>query len=318
MYKPLVSIIIPVYNGSNYLTEAIESALSQTYENIEIIIVNDGSTDNKATENIALSYKEKIRYIYKENGGVSSALNEGIKHMRGEWFSWLSHDDLYTPDKIEKQIRLISNVEKEKFNYIPLCTFKLIDKDGKNVPFPNKCLTGTFSGKEMMEKFFDGYGINGCALLLSKKMIDKCGDFDVSLKYVQDIDYWFKVMFQQSKFICTKDIMVKNRVHDKQTTTLYPNLYYVEREIIGERVVNQMLNNYSLYRKQLIKFLYLSMKTNDKKTANLIKMELISLGDLNMKIIFQANLYKIRGRIKLTIKKIYQFLFLNRLRTKSH
>lgn len=70
-FKPLVSIVIPVYNGSNYLQEALDSAVAQTYKNLEIIVVNDGSTDD--TENIALSYGDKIRYFYKENGGTSTA-----------------------------------------------------------------------------------------------------------------------------------------------------------------------------------------------------------------------------------------------------
>ena len=78
MLKPLISIVIPVYNGSNFLREAIDSALAQTYKNIEIIVVNDGSADDGETERIALSYGDKIRYFKKENGGVSSALNYGI------------------------------------------------------------------------------------------------------------------------------------------------------------------------------------------------------------------------------------------------
>ena len=84
---PLVSIIIPVYNGSNYLAEAIDSALNQTYDNCEIIVINDGSNDNGATERIAKSYGNKIKYYSKENGGVASALNFGINMMEGEYFS---------------------------------------------------------------------------------------------------------------------------------------------------------------------------------------------------------------------------------------
>ena len=70
MYNPLVSIIIPVYNGAKYLEHAIECALSQTYQNIEILVVNDGSTDDGASENVAKKYADKIRYFHKENGGV--------------------------------------------------------------------------------------------------------------------------------------------------------------------------------------------------------------------------------------------------------
>ena len=89
------------------------SALSQTYKNIEVIVVNDGSNDDGKTEEIALSYGNKIRYFYKENGGVSSALNCGIRAMHGEFFSWLSHDDVYFETKVEKQIdawKLFNNV----------------------------------------------------------------------------------------------------------------------------------------------------------------------------------------------------------------
>ena len=117
--SPLVSIIIPVYNGSNYVKEAIDSALAQTYKNIEIIVVNDGSNDDGATEKIALSFGDKIRYFYKANGGISSALNYGIEKMQGEYFSWLSHDDKYTETKIEKQIALLKETKKE--NTIFLC-----------------------------------------------------------------------------------------------------------------------------------------------------------------------------------------------------
>src|SRR5574344_1270331 len=102
-----VSIVIPVYNGSNYLKQAIDSAINQTYKNIEIIVVNDGSNDDEATEKIALSYGDKIKYYKKVNGGVASALNLALKNMTGKYFSWLSHDDLYYANKIEKQINFI-------------------------------------------------------------------------------------------------------------------------------------------------------------------------------------------------------------------
>ncbi len=79
---PKVSIVIPVYNGSDFLAHAIDSALSQTYNNIEILVINDGSNDDGTTERVATSYGDKIRYFSKPNGGVASALNMGISKMR--------------------------------------------------------------------------------------------------------------------------------------------------------------------------------------------------------------------------------------------
>ena len=129
LFNPLVSIVIPVYNGTNYVAEAIESALNQTYKNIEIIVVNDGSKDK--TENIAKSYGDKIRYYYKDNGGVASALNLGIKEAKGEYISWLSHDDIYYPNKIERQIEELKNIDDK--NTMIYSNSEFIDKKGKSL-----------------------------------------------------------------------------------------------------------------------------------------------------------------------------------------
>ncbi len=97
----LVSVVIPVYNGARYLPQAIDSALGQTYPHCEVIVVNDGSEDGGETRKAALAYGDRIRYIEKENGGVASALNCGIQSMNGRYFCWLSHDDLFLPDKVD-------------------------------------------------------------------------------------------------------------------------------------------------------------------------------------------------------------------------
>ena len=136
IYAPLVSIIIPAYNASNYLAQAIDSALAQTYPNVEIIVVNDGSKDDGATERVALSYGDKIRYFCKENGGSSSALNMGIANMTGQWFSWLSHDDLYVPEMLAKQIDYMRSMrisENELSKHIFFSASELIDADGKTI-----------------------------------------------------------------------------------------------------------------------------------------------------------------------------------------
>ena len=115
--NPKVSIIIPVYKGKDFMREAIDSALAQTYKNIEIIVVNDGSDDNGVTKKIAESYGNKIRYFEKENGGVSTALNLAIDNMTGDYFSWLSHDDRYYPNKIESQIKYLKQFDEKTILY---------------------------------------------------------------------------------------------------------------------------------------------------------------------------------------------------------
>ncbi len=117
---PRVSIIIPVYNGADYLREAIESALTQSYSNCEVIVVNDGSADNGETNAIARAYGERIRYFQKENGGAASALNYGVRQMTGEFFAWLSHDDLYLPDKIMHQMTEYGSLTKRQYCISPI------------------------------------------------------------------------------------------------------------------------------------------------------------------------------------------------------
>ena len=114
-YKDLVSVIIPFYNEEHYFDDCIHSVLNQTYQNIEIIIVNDGS-DKKFYEKLqALNqkYPNKINLVHKQNGGVSSARNLGIQKATGKYISFLDADDSWLPDKIEYQIKII----KEKFEF---------------------------------------------------------------------------------------------------------------------------------------------------------------------------------------------------------
>ena len=112
MVKDLVSVVVPTYNDAPYLEVAIEDLINQTYSKIEILIINDGSTDK--TEEILKKYIEKdkrIRYFYKENGGTGSALNMGFEKATGEFGTWISSDDRKNPNMIE---RLVNFLKKER------------------------------------------------------------------------------------------------------------------------------------------------------------------------------------------------------------
>lgn len=225
--NPLVSIVIPVYNGSNFLSQAIEAALSQTYKNIEILVVNDGSKDDGATEKVALSYGDRIKYLSKPNGGVSSALNYGIEHMSGDYFSWLSHDDLYEPDKIEQEVVALASQENPN-NTIICCADSLIDVDGKPIYHPTKQLTGLYLGSRLFDIFFSQHLIiNGCTLLIPREAFKHFGGFS-SFKYIQDTECWIKFMLGDMNFFFIKDKLVKMRVHAGQVTQRMPELFYTE------------------------------------------------------------------------------------------
>src|SRR4051794_12933269 len=102
---PLVSVIVPVFNGVEYVGEAIESALRQTYTNIEVIVVDDGSTDHTRSVVKSLAGRDgRVRLVGQANGGVARARNQGILFARGEMIAPLDADDLWAPNKIERQM----------------------------------------------------------------------------------------------------------------------------------------------------------------------------------------------------------------------
>ena len=219
-FKPKVSIIMPVFNGSNYMQEAIDSALAQTYTNIEVIVINDGSNDNGATDNIALLYGDRIRYFSKENGGVASALNLGIEKMTGEYFSWLSHDDIYFPKKIEIQIEILQKTKLEEA--ILYGGYELIDEHLK--VFAQVKPDALYTEEKLNIPLFPILRglINGCCLLIHKNHFERVGLFDEKLSTTQDYALWFR-MFRDAKLIYHKEILVKSRFHPEQSSKKIPN-----------------------------------------------------------------------------------------------
>lgn len=214
-FHPLASIVIPVYNGANFMREAIDSALAQTYDNIEVIVVNDGSRDDGETESIALSYGDRIRYFSKENGGCASALNLGISQMRGDYFSWLSHDDRYLPNKIARQIEVLDSFNDK--DTIVFSGYELIDAKSikTGTVRPDALLTPAQLSIPVLP-LMRGL-VHGCSLLIPRKHFDVVGLFDVSLPSTQDYALWFE-LFRMAPLHFDHEINVQSRVHPDQGT----------------------------------------------------------------------------------------------------
>lgn len=234
MTKPKVSIVIPVYNGADYLGEAIDSALAQTYSNIEVLVVNDGSNDNGATERLAQSYGEKIRYFYKPNGGVASALNRAIAEMAGDYFSWLSHDDLYAKYKIEKEIDALSMIGR--YDTIIYSNYSVFTNDAENdIPVSLKgVLPEHFRYWITVEN-----RLHGCTLLIPRIAFDKVGVFDERLRTTQDYDLWFR-MAKEFPFIHIPDVLVKARSHPDQGSHKMAGIALSECNALLANFINEL------------------------------------------------------------------------------
>lgn len=215
--KPLVSIIIPVYNGSDYLAVCIESALAQTYERIEIIVVNDGSTDDGKTAAIARRYGERIRYIEKENGGVSSALNRGIDAMHGEYFSWLSHDDAYAPTKIEASLAMYARHALNPKRAIVATGTAFIDERGEPLRRPTRKVAGYYPAEAMFKQLLLASTLNGCALLIPREAFAE-RRFSLEDRFIQDWMCWVNLTLDGFMFYVMDEPLVYSRIHGAQQT----------------------------------------------------------------------------------------------------
>lgn len=219
MEEPKVSIIIPVYNGEKYIQIAIDSALRQTYKNIEIIVVNDGSKDK--TRFICGQYKDKIRYFEKENGGASTALNVGIQNMTGDYFSWLSHDDIYYPEKVATEIEYIKNHNLMGSKTIVYSDYSFIDGKGR---LKNDVRLDTIRLNSDSAFSITTGALNGLSLLIPKEAFNLVGLFDENLRCLQDYALWFKMYKEGYKFVHIPEVLVATRVHEKQVTVTNSNM----------------------------------------------------------------------------------------------
>jgi glycosyltransferase involved in cell wall biosynthesis len=189
--RPLVSIIIPTYNHAHFLGVAIQSALAQDYPHLEVIVVDDGSTDN--TREVIGPFLEhpQVRYIYQENHGLSVARNRGIAESRGEYLNFLDADDYLHPAKIARQAQLLDSEPWLAFVY---CDVIQVDENGEEID--NNYSIG-LSRKKLDGDIFDSLMLGGYfpvhAVLIRRSVLDQVGLFDETLKSLEDFHLWLRV-----------------------------------------------------------------------------------------------------------------------------
>lgn len=182
-HDPLVSVIVPAWNSERTLRQTLRSAASQTHRNIEILIVNDGSTDDTAA--VAAQFCEtdaRARLITKENGGLSSARNRGILEAQGDWVAPIDADDLWHPTKIEKQLAAaLAAPQPVGFVY---CWYREVDEEGRVLTSGPRL---QLSGRIFNQLAYANAVENGSALLLSRNAALSVGGYDETLRALEDV-----------------------------------------------------------------------------------------------------------------------------------
>ena len=190
-----VSIIIPAYNYAHYLAEAIESALAQTYSPIEVIVVDDGSTDG-TREAVAAFSDSRVRYIYQENAGLSAARNTGIRHSKYSYLSFLDADDKLSPQMCERIMESFGSLSPA----FALIGCGLIKMEPDGTPLESKH-PGPRSSRELRARDFILRNRFPCNVIVRKEVFETCGYFDTALTSSEDRDMWIRICKGHRVFI---------------------------------------------------------------------------------------------------------------------
>ena len=207
---PRVSVIIPTYNSAQYLAEAIDSVLNQTYTNYEIIVIDDGSTDN--TIEILEQYKEKIYYIYQENQGVSAARNKGISLAQGELIAFLDADDIFMTHKLAKQVAVF---DRQPELGIVNSGFRLIRENGEFIADVKRWET---IPELTIETWILHQPVLPSAMMFRKQWLEKVGGFDTRWFSSEDVDLVFRLIAKGCRGIWLPQITLYYRRHDRSAT----------------------------------------------------------------------------------------------------
>ena len=219
-----VSVIIPNYNNAHYLGTAVQSVLRQTFRDYEIIIIDDGSTDN--SKDVADDFGEKVFFIRQENQGLAGARNTGIRTARGELIGLLDADDEWQPEYLEQMIVL---AEKNSDAIIFYCMAQCMDQDGQNLP---QFVGGPPIEPELhFQRLLRANFIIPSTVTFRKKPIVDAGSFDANLRSCEDWDLWLRLL-PSSRMIGSSNCLVRYRVHGSSLSTNVDGMHAATKKVI--------------------------------------------------------------------------------------
>jgi len=243
---PLVSVIMPAYNVSGYIKEAINSVIAQTYADWELIIVDDGSTDN--TSDLVEEYllkDSRIQYFYQENGKQGKARNLAISKSKGEYLAFLDADDLWLPEKLEIQIKEI----KDKDVDLVFSNAYIINEDkNQNISKQMNVKTAFFRGEKALKLFLKANRIPILTVLVKKENVLKvdCFSEKINIQNAEDYHLWLKLLISNAVFFSTDKVLARYRIHNNSVSAL-DNMSVVK--ILD--VFNDLSLNYPNYKSTL-------------------------------------------------------------------
>lgn len=219
MDKPLVTVIVPAYNASDFIAETLESILNQTYDNLQVIVVDDGSTDD--TARIVQSYSPRVTYIHQTNsGGCAAPRNRGLQHAQGEFVTFFDADDIMLPDKIESQVEDLLGQSRAVMS---ICNYRNFDNTEKYPDHFSTCpilqsqmltekmiaITGELCRSVLLDENFG----SACSPLFKASIVRDLQGFNESLFACEDFHLIYRVAMH-GDIVITSKVSFERRLHD--------------------------------------------------------------------------------------------------------
>jgi len=223
----LVSVIVPVYNRAHLVTETVTSILGQTYRNIEIILINDGSTDDSLAiiQALQLEYPDVIRIIDQENQGQTIARNQGIKKALGKYIAFLDSDDLWVPDKLELQIPLFAEGVGLVYGGV-----EMINEHGETKSFDScdPAIQGNIYPQLLVRN-----RMTGGSVVVLREALNMVGLFDSEFKAAENWDLWLRICREYQARLVNKPV-VKYRLHQNNMSKDVLLMQDAKRQIMAK------------------------------------------------------------------------------------
>lgn len=267
MPEAVVSVIMPAFNAGNFIAESIESVIHQTYANWQLLIVDDGSTDN--TKQIIFSYCEqdkRIRYLYQQNGKQGKARNLALKHSVGSYIAFIDADDIWVPEKLAIQLEEIAEKKVDLvFSDCKIFSSQLSDNSG---------MMGTgigyFEGHDGLCNFLEKNRIVPSSVLMTKSSLDSVNYFveELSMQNAEDYHLWLKLLMNGYKFFGSPSVLAYYRWHDSSAS--FADKLSVAKSL---EVLEDLKGNNKPYKKLLTCYQKLWFKRYHYSTNNWHKQQ---------------------------------------------
>lgn len=208
---PEVSVVIPAYNAVPYIGQAVRSVLAQTYRDVEIIVVDDGSTDT--TRDVLAAFGDHIRYIYQENQERAVARNTGIAHAQGEYIAFLDADDYWHPEKIAKQMKALDECPDCDAVYTHIL---YVAPDGRPLPPHRQLAFPPAAEIDLLPRLLLGHFLGCSSVMARRTLVEAVGGFDPTLCYIEDWDFNLRLAVRTG-FSCVAERLTHYRQYPEST-----------------------------------------------------------------------------------------------------